>query len=81
LFAIEPDGRRVGTMTYSIAGETIIINHTEVDASLRGSGAGAALVAAAVEWARAEHKRIMPLCPYARAVFQRTPAYQDVLAR
>ena len=63
-------------MTYSLAGDdTIIIDHTDVDAALRGTGAGQALVAAAVAWARDSARRILPLCPFARSVFDRTPEY------
>lgn len=80
-FAIERDGHRLAAMTYTLANELVIIDHTEVDPSLRGTGAGARLVEAAVGWARAEHRRIMPLCPFAKSVFDRTPAYADVLAR
>jgi predicted GNAT family acetyltransferase len=80
-FGIERDGRRLATMTYSLAGDIVIIAHTEVDGVLRGTGAGAILVEAAVAWARAGHRRIMPLCPFARSVFDRTPEYSDVLAR
>lgn len=68
-------------MTYTVAGTRVIIDHTQVDASLRGEGVGAKLVQAAVEWARAENARLMPLCPYAKSVFDKTPAYADVLAK
>jgi predicted GNAT family acetyltransferase len=78
-FVIERDGERLATMTYSLAGDIVIIDHTEVGPSLRGTGAGAALVAAAVGWAREGNRRMMPLCPFARSVFDRTPAYRDVL--
>jgi len=56
-------------------------DHTDVDPILRGTGAGAKLVAAAVEWARAGHRHIMPLCPFARSVFEKTPAFAHVLMR
>ena len=79
-FVIEPDGRRLATMTYSLAGDIMIIDSTEVDASLRGTGAGGRMVAAAVAWARAEQRRIMPLCPFAKSVFDKTPEYRDILA-
>ena len=46
---------------------------------LRGTGAGGRLVEAAVLWARAERKIVIPLCPFAKSVFDKTPAYQDVL--
>ena len=80
-FVIDRDGRRLATMTYTLAGDdTIIIDHTDVDAALRGTGAGQAMVAAAVAWARDSARKILPLCPFARSVFERTPDYADVRA-
>jgi predicted GNAT family acetyltransferase len=68
-------------MTYTMAGEQrAIIDHTTVDDALRGTGAGKKLVEAAVLWARAERKKILPLCPFAKSVFDKTPAYADVLS-
>jgi predicted GNAT family acetyltransferase len=79
-FFLERDGKRLAEMTYTAAGATrIIIDHTDVSDELRGTGTGAKLVAAAVEWARAANKKIIPLCPFARSVFDKTPAYKDVL--
>ncbi len=66
-------------MTYTVAGSRVIIDHTTVDDSLRGQGVGAKLVRAAVDWARAESAKLMPLCPYAKSVFDKTPDYSDVL--
>ena len=79
LLAVQVDGARLATMTYSLAGDDIIIiDHTDVDASLRGTGAGQALVAAAVAWARDSARKILPLCPFAKSVFDKTPDYADV---
>jgi predicted GNAT family acetyltransferase len=80
-FFLERDGKRLAEMTYTVAGTRVIIDHTDVDASLRGTGTGAMLVRAAVEWARKENARLMPLCPYAKSVFEKTPEYSDVLAK
>ena len=80
-FVWEQDGKRLAEMTYSTAGSRVIIDHTRVDDVLRGKGAGAQLVRAAVEWARAENVKLLPLCPFARSVFDQTPAYADVLVR
>jgi len=80
-FGIERDGKRLASLTYTMAGKTMIIDHTEVDAALRGTGAGATLVDAAVEHARAAGDKIMPLCPFAKSVFDKKPEYADVLAR
>lgn len=79
-FAIEREGTRVARLTYAREGNRIDLLHTEVDGSLRGTGAGGKLVDAAVEWARAERIRIHPLCSFAKAVFAKTPEYGDVLA-
>ena len=75
------DGERLAAMSYTVAGTRVIIDHTDVDDRLRGTGAGKKLVAAAVEWARKENARLMPLCPFARSVFEKTPDYSDVLAK
>jgi predicted GNAT family acetyltransferase len=79
-FTIERNGKRVGRLDYARDGLRVEILHTEVDPSLRGEGAGGKLVARAVEWARAEDLQIVPVCPYAKAVFAKTPDYGDVLS-
>jgi uncharacterized protein len=79
-FVIRNGDRRLAAMTYSMAGETVMmIDHTDVDASLRGTGAGKRLVEAAVDWARAEGRQIIPVCPFARSVFDKMPEFRDVL--
>ncbi len=79
-FFIELDGEKQAEMTYSKAGEgLIIIDHTEVSDQLRGQGVGAKLVHQAVIMARKKGIRIMSLCPFAKSVFKKTPEYQDVL--
>ena len=79
-FFLERDGERLAQMTYTVAGTRVIIDHTDVDERLRGTGMGRQLVDAAVQWARKENARLMPLCPYAKSVFDKTPDYSDVLA-
>ena len=79
-FVFEIDGKRLAEMTYAMgADKAIVIEHTDVDASLRGTGAGKKLLAALVDWARAEHKKVIPICPFAKSVFEKTPEFQDVL--
>lgn len=79
-FFIEVQDRRLAEMTISFAGERlIIIDHTEVGDSLRGTGAGKSLVETAVKWARANDKKIIPLCPFAKSVFEKQEEWRDVL--
>ncbi len=67
-------------MTYSWAGkDRIIIDHTEVDDSLRGQGKGQDMVFAAVKFARSKNISIIPLCPFAKSVFNKHPEFKDVL--
>jgi uncharacterized protein len=80
-FIIKVNDERLAEMTYSRAGDKlIIIDHTEVSDSLRGKGAGKELVSAAVEHARKNQLKILPLCPYAKSVFDRTIEFSDVLS-
>ncbi len=80
-FVIAVEGRQLAEMTYSRVNDRIvIIDHTEVSDELRGQGAGKQLVLAAVAWAREEGQRIVPLCPFARATFEKHPELGDVLA-
>ena len=80
-FVIERDGRCLAEMTYVRAGATrVIIDHTQVDEALRGEGAGMRLLEAAVAWARAEQLKVIATCPFAKAMLERSPALQDVLA-
>ncbi len=77
---IEEDGTRLAFMTYSKAGPSrIIIDHTEVSEALKGKNAGKQLVAAAVDYARKNNIKILPLCPFARSVFDRVKEFADVL--
>lgn len=79
-FIIKVNNERLAEMTYSKAGDKlIIIDHTEVSDALRGKGAGKQLVRAAVEYARTNQIKILPLCPFAKSVFDKSPEFNDVL--
>lgn len=79
-FKAEEDGKEAGRMTYSWAGEDkIIIDHTEVNPEFKGKNVGKQLVMEAVNFARKEQIKIIPLCPFAKSVFDRTSDIRDVL--
>lgn len=74
------DGKRAGLMTYTWAGEErFIIDHTEVEEAYNGKGVGKEMLLAAVDFARKNGKTIIPLCPFAKATFQKHEEIQDVL--
>ena len=79
-FVYEVNGMEKAEMNYSHAGDDkIIIDHTEVDVSLKGQGVGYKLVEASVNYARDKQIKILPLCPFANAVFKKKKEYSDVL--
>lgn len=79
-FYVEENGKRLAEMIYSLSGnELMIIEHTEVSDDLRGKNVGYQLVHAAVEYARTNQIKILPLCPFARSVFDKKQAFGDVL--
>ena len=67
-------------MEFSIAGPgLVIISHTEVGEELRGQGVGRRLLDRVVDYARKNDIKILPLCPYAKSVFDKDPTLKDVL--
>lgn len=72
--------KEAGRMTYSQAGESkFIIDHTEVNPEFNGKGVGKKMVLAAVEYARNNNLKIIPLCPFAKSVFEKIEEIRDVL--
>ncbi len=80
-FYVEDKGEMTAEMTYSMASEKLmIIDHTEVADSLRGQNVGYQLVKKAAEFARENQIKIIPLCPFAKAVFtKKHDEFKDVL--
>jgi predicted GNAT family acetyltransferase len=80
MFFVEENGNQVAELVYSIpSSDKIIIEHTEVDDALSGKGVGKQLVEASAEYARANNIKIIPLCSFAKSVFERETEWQDVL--
>ncbi len=82
LFLATENGRKMGEMTYSVAGaDKIIIDHTEGFPGSEGKGVGMKLLEAAVALARAQGLKILPLCPFAHKMMdRRKQEYADVRA-
>ncbi len=67
-------------LLYALDGQTMTIDRTFTPPQMRNQGIAARLVARAVADARERGWSIVPQCPYVRAVIDRTPRFQDVLA-
>jgi hypothetical protein len=75
------DGKRnLAEMTWVKGGDDyIIVDHTMVDDSLRGQGAGRKLLYRIVKLARERNLKIQPLCPFVVATFKKVEEIRDVL--
>ncbi len=81
-FVEDEQHQKLALMTYQIVNDqTMLIDHTEVSDKLAGQGVGKKLVEAGVLFARAKDYHVIPQCPYAHAMFQKTPEYADVWAK
>ncbi len=81
-FFIGDDPKKpIAEITFRLVGnETIlVIDHTYVAEELREQGIARKLLEKVVEYARAENKKIVPFCPYAKKVMIGNPAFADVL--
>ena len=72
--------RQVAELIYTmVSPEKMVIEHTEVDKSLRGKHVGNDLVTAAVHLARIHQRKIIPRCPFAKFMFEKHAEWNDVL--
>jgi len=79
-FYIDVNGKQEAMMTFVFAGaDKIIIDHTEVNPGNEGKSFGKKMVSKAVEYARANDIKIIPLCPFAKSMFDKVPEFRDVL--
>ncbi|EAF6702043.1 N-acetyltransferase [Listeria monocytogenes] len=75
IYAVNDEGVEVGEVTFVPTGEDMfIIDHTGVDDAARGQGIAQELVKRAVEKAKSEGKKIVPLCPFAKSEYQEVQA-------
>jgi len=58
---------------------TVNINHTYVDDSLRGQGVAGQLVEAVAKQLRSENKKAILTCSYAIKWFEKHPEYNDLV--
>lgn len=79
-FSITVDGKTEAKMTFVFAGnDKLIIDHTEVNPGNNGKGYGKKLVEKAVAFVLERNMTIIPLCPFAKSVFDKNPELRNVL--
>jgi len=69
-----------GKMVYTWFGPNkLIIDHTEVNPDFAGKGVGKKLLLELVKFAREKKIKVVPYCPFAKSVFDKTEDIRDVL--
>lgn len=80
IFYVGQEGAILAELVYTKpSSDKMIIEHTEVDDTLAGKKVGLLLVTTAAEYARKQNLKIIPLCPFAKSVFDKNPELRDVL--
>lgn len=78
-FELVVDGARA-LLTYHRFPDRIALLHTEVPQPFEGHGLAAKLSRSALDFARANGLRVVPLCPYVSSFIRKHPEYQDLVA-
>ena len=71
--------RYLAVAEYRRNGDSIAFTHIEVPAALRGRGIASKLVHAALEDARAQELRVVPLCSFVASYIRRHQEYAPLL--
>jgi predicted GNAT family acetyltransferase len=78
-FVIEEGGERIAEMALGLSDKNLTVYHTEVSDKLKGQGVASKLLSTMVEYAREHKLKVIALCPYVRAQFERHPdQYSDI---
>ncbi|AVK61889.1 GNAT family N-acetyltransferase [Lactobacillus sp. CBA3606] len=79
----DQQGQLAGEITFPAINQdqTWVIEHTFVRDDFGHQGLAAQLTLAVIDAARESHKQLQPLCPYAKAFFDRHPEYADCLVQ
>ncbi|MDX6467647.1 MAG: uncharacterized protein QOI27_2687 [Gaiellaceae bacterium] len=83
-YEIWVDDRLAGVIRYTLDGDPdgdiVTMVHTEVEPAFEGQGLGEALVAGALDLARADGRLVRPLCPFVAKYIARHDEYADIVA-
>jgi hypothetical protein len=66
---------------YELHRETIIFTHAEVPARLSGRGIASAIARSALEYAKHEQLKVIPLCPFVATYIRKHKEYQPLVPK
>jgi uncharacterized protein len=77
-YTIAVDGQTVGLADFADRGEQRVFYHTEIDPSYGGRGLATILVEEALNAARADGMRVVPVCSMVVTVLKKHPEFDDI---
>ena len=72
-------GDYFGLIDYIPAGSNIAYTHTEVPRIFEGQGVASKLAKTALDYARDNDLKVIPLCPFVAGYIRRHPEYQSLV--
>jgi len=66
-------GDQFAVVDYDLRGDTLTIHHTGVPPAFENQGIAALMTKAALDWAKVEGYKVIPICSYTRAYMLRHP--------
>jgi len=78
-YELEVDGH-LAIAAYERREGALVFTHTQVPQMLEGQGVGSRLISAALQDAREQGLKVVPLCGFVAAYIDRHPEEQDLLA-
>jgi predicted GNAT family acetyltransferase len=77
-YTIAVEGKTVGLAEFADHGDQRVFYHTEVDPAYGGRGLATILVEEALNEARDEGKRVVPVCSMVATVLKKHPEFDDI---
>src|SRR6476659_7419605 len=73
-------GGRTAFIEYKLSHGMLFLIHTEVPSSLKGKGAGSVIVQKALQYAKDNSYKIVPICPFVQSYLKRHKEWNDLVA-
>src|SRR3954469_5660500 len=70
----------IAFIDYKLLRDKLFLIHTEVPPALKGKGAGNAIVQKALQYAKDNNYKIVPICPFVQSYLKRHKEWNDIVA-
>ena len=76
---LETEGS-IAFIEYKLVPDKLFLIHTEVPPELEGKGAASAIVQKALQYAKDNNHKIVPICPFVQSYLKRHKEWDDIVA-